>query len=108
MIDAILFSPANTTWDGPDALTRQMLASVVYLCDWLPPDFGAVGQYSLEFARQRAARGEDVVLAGLSSTANDVTQEQVGTGRLTVLRFQARPYDRNNLRQRAWWTLRVN
>jgi hypothetical protein len=67
-----------------------------------------VGQYSLEFARQRAAAGEDVVLAGLSSTANGITREDVGAGRLTVLRFKARAYDRSNLRQRAWWTLRVN
>ncbi|HWB10178.1 MAG TPA: hypothetical protein VG826_13190 [Pirellulales bacterium] len=81
---------------------------LLYLCDWLPPDFGAVGQYSLEFARQRAADGEDVVLAGLSTTADTVTQEEVGAGRLTVLRFKARAYDRSNLRERAMWTLRVN
>ena len=31
----------------PDAMHR-----LVYLCDWLPPDFGAVGQYSLLFARE--------------------------------------------------------
>lgn len=81
---------------------------LLYLCDWLPPDFGAVGQYSLEFARQRAAGGDEVVLAGLSSTANGIETEPVGAGRLTVLRFKAQHYDRGNLRTRAWWTLRVN
>jgi len=81
---------------------------LVYLCDWLPPDFGAVGQYSLLFARQRAAAGEDVVLAGLSSTAGRATEETVGTGRLRIVRRQAPAYDRANLRARALWTARTN
>jgi hypothetical protein len=81
---------------------------LVYLCDWLPPDFGAVGQYSLSFARQRAARGEDVVLAGLSSTAASVDEEQPGTGRLRIVRLRAPAYDRSDLRHRALWTARTN
>jgi hypothetical protein len=81
---------------------------LLYICDWLPPDFGAVGQYSLGFARERAAGGEDVVLAGLSSTADAVDVESRGAGRLTILRFKAAQYDRSNLRQRALWTLRLN
>ena len=35
----------------------------VYICDWLPPDFGAVGQYSLIFARSLAATAEASCLA---------------------------------------------
>ncbi|HVR08268.1 MAG TPA: glycosyltransferase [Thermoanaerobaculia bacterium] len=82
---------------------------LLYLCDWLPPDFGAVGQYSLLFARQRAAAGEDVVLAGLSSTADSTTDEEVaGSGRLRVLRRRAAAYDRSDLRARALWTVRTN
>jgi hypothetical protein len=81
---------------------------LLYICDWLPPDFGAVGQYSLGFARERAANGEDVVLAGLSSAADSCAVETVGAGRLTVLRFKAIQYDRSNFRQRALWTLRLN
>jgi hypothetical protein len=81
---------------------------LVYLCDWLPPDFGAVGQYSLLFARERAAAGEDVVLAGLSSAAGSASDETVGTGRLRVVRRQAPVYDRANLRARALWTARTN
>lgn len=81
---------------------------LVYLCDWLPPDFGAVGQYSLLFARERAARGEDVVLAGLSSTAGSVEEEQPGTGRLRIVRLRAPVYDRSDLRGRALWTARTN
>jgi hypothetical protein len=81
---------------------------LVYLCDWLPPDFGAVGQYSLLFARERAAAGEEVVLAGLSSTADSIVEESPGTGRLRIVRLAAPSYDRANFRGRAAWTLRTN
>ncbi len=46
---------------------------LLYLCDWLPPDYGAVGQYSLQYARELAAEGRDVVLAGLSSQESSDT-----------------------------------
>ncbi len=81
---------------------------LVYLCDWLPPDFGAVGQYSLLFARQRAAAGEDVVLAGLSSAPSSTAAEEAGAGRLRVVRRRAPLYDRADLRARALWTARTN
>ena len=81
---------------------------LLYLCDWLPPDFGAVGQYSLRFARERAAAGEDVALAGLSSTADSLSDEPVGAGRLRVVRRCAPVYDRSDLHARALWTARVN
>lgn len=85
-----------------------MPQKLLYLCDWLPPDFGAVGQYSLLFARERAARGEEVVLAGLSSSAGSVEVERVGRGRLTTVRLPAPAYDRSDLRTRALWTARTN
>jgi hypothetical protein len=81
---------------------------LVYLCDWLPPDFGAVGQYSLLFARERAAAGEDVVLAGLSSTGDSVQEEVLGAGRLRIVRLRAPVYDKADFRHRAWWTARTN
>lgn len=81
---------------------------LVYLCDWLPPDFGAVGQYSLLFARERAAAGEEVTLAGLSSTADSVAEETPGAGRLRILRLRAAVYDKADFRRRAWWTARTN
>jgi hypothetical protein len=81
---------------------------LVYLCDWLPPDFGAVGQYSLLFARERAARGEDVVLAGLSSVADSVEEERPGSGRLRIVRRRATVYDRADFRSRALWTARTD
>jgi hypothetical protein len=81
---------------------------LVYLCDWLPPDFGAVGQYSLQFARERAAGGELVTLFGLSSGDPSTATETVGEGHLTVVRVPAVPYDRGNFRRRMWWTMAVN
>jgi glycosyl transferase family 4 len=81
---------------------------LVYLCDWLPPDFGAVGQYSLRFARERAAAGEEVVLAGLSSAGDSVEEETLGAGRLRVVRLGAAAYERGNFRRRAWWTARTD
>ncbi len=81
---------------------------LVYLCDWLPPDFGAVGQYSVLFARERAAAGQDVVLAGLSSRADGIEEECVEAGRLRTVRLATPSYDRANFRGRALWTLRTN
>lgn len=81
---------------------------LVYLCDWLPPDFGAVGQYSLLFARERAGQGEDVVLAGLSSTADSVEEERPGAGWLRIVRLRATVYDRTDFRTRALWTARTD
>src|SRR3954451_16915389 len=81
---------------------------LVYLCDWLPPDFGAVGQYSLLFARERAVRGEDVVLAGLSSPDASVEEERPGIGSLRIVRLRAPAYDRSDLRSRTLWTARIN
>src|SRR3954471_5166860 len=51
----------------PAALAADRPADAVILCDWLPPDFGAVGQYTLARARERARMGQRVVLIGLSS-----------------------------------------
>lgn len=76
---------------------------LVFLCDWLPPDFGAVGQYSLQRAREMAAQGRRVVLYGLSSSDSSVRDE----GLLRVVRLKAPVYDRTKPRQRAWWTLRI-
>lgn len=90
-------------------LTKPFAAHrCVYLCDWLPPDFGAVGQYSLQFSRERAARGEDVLLVGLSSSAESIEVETHGAGRLTIWRMKRSAYDKQRLLSRLWWTLTVN
>ena len=81
---------------------------LVYLCDWLPPDFGAVGQYSLDLARGYAREGRDVVLVGLSSRGPSRTVEEHGAGRLTIVRVAAAPYTKERWRERLRWTLRAN
>jgi hypothetical protein len=80
----------------------------VYICDWLPPDFGAVGQYSLLFARQLAVSGERVVLIGLASAGDATSEEKIGEGQLRTLRIAARPYDKSDFVRRLLWTIRVN
>lgn len=84
------------------------MTRLLSICDWLPPDFGAVGQYALIAARAEAAAGREVTLAGLSSSGSRVTEERVGAGRLRVIRIATKPYDRSALRARAAWTVRTN
>jgi hypothetical protein len=68
-------SPAMDTPSVPGA-------RIVMLCDWLPPDFGAVGQYAMTFARDLAGEGHDVALVGFSSHSGSCVEEEVGAGRL--------------------------
>ncbi|MEM7774274.1 MAG: hypothetical protein AAF732_01595 [Pseudomonadota bacterium] len=83
-------------------------AETVYICDWLPPDFGAVGQYSLLFAKELAESGERVVIVGL--TSQDARTERVATtrGSLTIVRIRADSYDKTKRMARLIWTARIN
>ena len=63
------------------------MRDLVLLCDWLPPDFGAVGQYALQYARQRASGGEDVVLYGLTSGQSSVVRESLGGDKLRIVSY---------------------
>ena len=83
-------------------------SDAVVICDWLPPDFGAVGQYALRFARRDVAQGQSVVLVGMSRAASSVVEEPIGGRRLTVVRMQARPTPRDGLLRRALWTAATN
>ncbi len=78
------------------------------ICDWLPPDFGAVGQYAEIEARRLAAAGAEVTLVGLSSSTDETKDEEPGKGKLRTVRLLARPYERANFRQRAIWTAKTN
>ncbi len=78
------------------------------LCDWLPPDFGAVGQYALTEARERAAAGESVTLVGLSSTRAADSDEAVGQGHLRVIRVRRPLYDKARFVRRLLWTWMTN
>lgn len=85
------------------------MTKLVYLCDWLPPDFGAVGQYAVMHCRERAALGYDVTLVGLTSGGQaSIEEEQVGPGTVRTLRLPAPPLDRASLGRRLAWTVRTN
>jgi hypothetical protein len=82
---------------------------LVYICDWLPPDFGAVGQYAVLFARQWASEGWAVTLVGLTSgPSNRQAAERVGDGSLEVLRIHRRTYKKQKFLARLFWTVFSN
>jgi hypothetical protein len=89
----------------PNSTCGQRL---VYFCDWLPPDYGAVGQYSALFARQLAEEGRNVTLVGLSSQESSVNCESRGAGSLRQIRVFAATYDKTSLLHRMLWTVRIN
>lgn len=78
---------------------------IVIVADWLPPDFGAVGQYMELRARALAEKGHDVTLIGLSSVAGSTRREAVGAGNLVEIRLAARPVPRGSFLARSLWTL---
>jgi hypothetical protein len=86
-----------------------MSKRLVYICDWLPPDFGAVGQYAMVFARQWAREGWDVTLVGLTSAPNNhQTAEAIGQGSLEILRVHRRSYQKQKFVTRLAWTVISN
>jgi hypothetical protein len=78
---------------------------ILIIADWLPPDFGAVGQYMQMRARALAEQGHDVTLIGLASAGNSSLSEAIGEGRLTELRLAASPVPRTSLFRRLLWTI---
>jgi hypothetical protein len=92
--------------DRPSEEVRR--EKLVYVCDWLPPDYGAVGQYSLHFARELAKEGRDVTLVGLSSCQSSDTAEVVGQGHLREIRLFAPTYDKVSMLRRLVWTAQTN
>jgi len=82
---------------------------LVYICDWLPPDFGAVGQYGVLFARQWASEGWAVTLVGLTSgKSNRRAVEPVGDGTIEVIRVHRRAYKKQKFAARVVWTVASN
>ena len=86
-----------------------MTRRLVYICDWLPPDFGAVGQYAMMFARQWANDGWAVTLVGLT-TGHSSSQpaELVGGGSVEILRIHRSTYEKQRLASRLVWTVISN
>jgi hypothetical protein len=90
----------------PDAMMTKRL---VYICDWLPPDFGAVGQYAVLFARQWASEGWTVTLVGLTNgSPTRQAAEVVGGGSLEVIRIHRRTYKKQKFVARLVWTVVSN
>ncbi len=81
---------------------------IVIIADWLPPDFGAVGQYMQMRAERLAERGHEVTLVGLTTGAGSTVHEHRGRGRLTEIRLSARPVPRGSLSGRMLWTIATN
>ncbi|HYD05340.1 MAG TPA: hypothetical protein VEC60_06425 [Reyranella sp.] len=81
---------------------------IVIIADWLPPDFGAVGQYMQMRAEHLAELGHEVTLVGLATAASTVVRRDLGKGRLTELRLQNRPVPRGSLIMRLLWTIWTN
>ena len=77
---------------------------LVILADWLPPDFGAVGQYMHLRARALAERGHDVTLIGLTSANGSVAHRAADQERLTEIRLHTKPVPRTSLAGRLAWT----
>ena len=86
-----------------------MNKQLVYICDWLPPDFGAVGQYALLGAREWAGEGWRVSLIGLTSgQSKRQPAEPIGQGSLEVIRVHRRTYQKQRFAARLAWTIVSN
>jgi len=81
---------------------------IVIIADWIPPEFGAVGQYMQLRAQGLADRGHDVTLVGLSQTKASVVREQRSQGSLTEVRLHVRETPRNSMINRLLWTISIN
>jgi hypothetical protein len=82
-----------------------------YIADWLPPDFGAVGQYALNSSQRMAATGREIYLVGLTRgpTSKEIVSFKDGAnGVLTIQRLQAKPYEKTRFFRRLLWTLSTN
>ena len=83
---------------------------IFYIVDWLPPDFGAVGQYASIACEQLAASGRNVHLIGLTHGAASYESRPfpVRGGVLTVHKLHAAPYEKTRLFRRLLWSLTTN
>lgn len=93
---------------SPRGSSADSCFRTMYICDWLPPDYGAVGQYSELFARQLARDGEDVILAGLTTGPQSKEPEWIGNGGLLKIKLHAKAYEKNRFFRRLAWTAITN
>jgi hypothetical protein len=79
-----------------------------YVADWLPPEFGAVGQYAAIACGELARSGRNVHLIGLTSGPASTSRDEYGGGTLNIRRIHAARYDKSSYLTRILWTLRTN
>ena len=92
----------------PEMRSSAMRPShLFYIVDWLPPDFGAVGQYALIFARDFAKAGRAVSLIGLTSGMKQTRAEAFGKGALEIKSIPAQRYNKSGLVTRLLWSVRT-
>src|SRR5262249_47648348 len=86
-----------------------MKKQLVSICDWLPPDFGAVGQYATLFAHERARDGWTVTLVGLTSgRSSREGPTPIGAGTLETIRVHGPVYNKHQFAPRLVWTILAN
>jgi hypothetical protein len=90
-------------YTSPRCRSRPLLI----VCDWIPPSFGAVGQYEMARAREAAATGRAVTLIGLGASPGDEIL-CVDESRLRIVRIAADAPEKANLLRRALWALSMN
>src|SRR6516225_10098102 len=89
-------------WIGNRASSCKKSNQLFYIVDWLPPDFGAVGQYGAIFARDRAVAGRDVRLIGLSTGEHSTTREVLPNGKIfEITRIRSSFYCRIKIDHKA-------
>jgi hypothetical protein len=94
-----------SNFDDADIKNKRL----VYICDWLPPDFGAVGQYAMLFAREWAKSGWEVTLVGLTSgEPRREAAELIGEGTLEIIRVHRGLYNKQKFIERLIWTVVSN
>lgn len=81
---------------------------LLYIVDWLPPDFGAIGQYALLESQRLAAEGHEVTLVGLTRGRSSTRTETLGDGHLITVRLHSKDVPKSDLKARAVWTLGTN
>ncbi len=84
-----------------------MSARRIIVCDWLPPAFGAVGQYMDQRARDAARRGESVTLIGLGAEGS-TQRSAIGRGSLTRIVLSAPANPKEHFVRRMLWTVSTN
>ena len=102
-----------TTSENPDIgirqISRKKSIQLFYIVDWLPPDFGAVGQYGTIFARGLAVAGRDVRLIGLTTGTYSTAREVLPNGKLfEITRIRSSSYTKSKFIGRLLWTFRTN